>query len=126
MSDLNALKYTADHEWLAIDGDVVTVGITDYAADQLGDLVFVDLPQVGASVQPGAVISEVESTKSVGEVSAPVAGEVIERNDALADNPELVNADAFAAWLFKLRVDPAALESASLLSRDEYMEQTGK
>ncbi|WP_157156737.1 glycine cleavage system protein GcvH [Diaminobutyricimonas sp. LJ205] len=126
MPDLNALKYTADHEWLEIDGDVVTVGITDYAADQLGDLVFVDLPQVGASVQPGAVVSEVESTKSVGEVSTPIAGEVIERNDAIIENPELVNADAFAGWLFKLRIDPAALDATSLLSRDEYTEQIGQ
>lgn len=123
MSDLNALKYTDQHEWIAIDGDVITVGITDYAADQLGDLVFVELPEVGASVAPGTVISEVESTKSVGEVYAPVAGEVIERNDAVIENPELVNDDAFAAWLFKLRVDPAALDGVSLLSREQYTEQ---
>ncbi|WP_166874293.1 MULTISPECIES: glycine cleavage system protein GcvH [unclassified Salinibacterium] len=121
MTDLTALKYTDQHEWLLVEGDVVTVGITDYAAGQLGDVVFVELPEVGATVQAGTVVCEVESTKSVGEVYAPANGEVVERNDAVIDTPELLNGDAFSAWLFKLRVDdPSVFENGGFLTRDQY------
>ena len=78
MTDLTALKYTAEHEWVALDGDVATVGITDYAADKLGDVVFVELPAVGSPVTAATVVGEIESTKSVGELYAPVSGEVVE------------------------------------------------
>ena len=81
MTDLNALKYTEEHEWIALDGDVVTIGITDYAADKLGDVVYVDLPAPGSTVVAGDVCGEIESTKSVGELYAPVAGEVVEVNE---------------------------------------------
>ena len=109
MTDLTALKYTAEHEWVALDGDVATVGITDYAADKLGDVVFVELPAVGSPVTAATVVGEIESTKSVGELYAPVSGEVVEVNDAVVDDPSLVNADPFGAgWLVKITIDPAA------------------
>lgn len=123
MTDLNALKYTEEHEWIALDGDVVTIGITDYAADKLGDVVYVDLPAPGSTVAAGDVCGEIESTKSVGELYAPVAGEVVEVNDAVSDDPSLVNGDAFAAWLIKVRVDPASVDG--LLDRAAYLALTG-
>jgi glycine cleavage system H protein len=123
MTDLNALKYTEEHEWIALEGDVATIGITDYAADKLGDVVYVDLPASGSTVAAGDVCGEIESTKSVGELYAPVAGEVVEVNDAVSDDPSLVNADAFAAWLIKVRVDPASLDG--LLDRAGYLALTG-
>ena len=84
------LKYTAEHEWVLVDGDVATVGITAYAADKLGDVVFVDLPQVGSDVASGSVVGEIESTKSVGELFAPLDGTVLEANESVVDSPELV------------------------------------
>jgi len=111
------LKYTADHEWIAIDGDVATVGITAYAAEKLGDVVYVDLPKVGSTVTGGTVVGEIESTKSVGELFAPVAGEVVEINQAVIDQPDLVNADPFGdAWMIKVRFT----ELPTLLTADEY------
>lgn len=123
MTDLNSLKYTEEHEWVAVDGDVATVGVTDYAADQLGDVVFVELPAVGAQIAAGDVCGEIESTKSVGELYAPLSGEVVEINDAVVDDPSLVNADAFANWLVKVRIDPA--DADGLLDRDAYVALTG-
>ena len=124
MTDLNSLKYTAEHEWVALDGDVATVGITAYAADKLGDVVFVELPAVGSNVTAATVVGEIESTKSVGELYAPLTGEVVEVNDAVVDDPSLVNADPFGAgWLVKLTVDPAAV--ADLMDRDAYLSLTG-
>jgi len=111
------LKYTADHEWIAVDGDIATVGITAYAAEKLGDVVYVDLPKVGATVTGGTVVGEIESTKSVGELFAPVAGEVVEINQAVIDQPDLVNADPFGdAWMIKVRFT----ELPALLTADEY------
>ncbi len=124
MTDLNALKYTAEHEWIAVSGDVATIGITDYAADKLGDVVFVELPAVGSSVAGSTVVGEIESTKSVGELYAPLDGEVVEVNDAVVDDPSLVNSDPYGdGWLIKLTVDAAAL--AGLLDRDAYVALTG-
>ncbi|KJL44886.1 MULTISPECIES: glycine cleavage system protein GcvH [Microbacterium] len=124
MTDLTALKYTAEHEWVALDGDVATVGITSYAADKLGDVVFVELPAVGSSVTAATVVGEIESTKSVGELYAPLTGEVVAVNDAVVDDPSLVNADPFGAgWLVKITVDPASV--ADLLDRDAYISLTG-
>lgn len=112
-----SLKYTADHEWIAVDGDIATVGITAYAAEKLGDVVYVDLPKVGSTVTGGTVVGEIESTKSVGELFAPVAGEVVEINQAIIDQPDLVNADPFGdAWMIKVRFT----ELPVLLSADEY------
>lgn len=124
MTDLSSLKYTAEHEWVALDGDVATVGITDYAADKLGDVVFVELPAVGSDVAASTVVGEIESTKSVGELYAPLTGSVVAANDAVVDDPSLVNSDPFGeGWLVKIQVDPAALEG--LLDRAAYEELTG-
>lgn len=119
MTDLNALSYTAEHEWIRIEGDVAVIGITDYAAEKLGDVVFVDLPQVGALVSAGQVCGEIESTKSVGELYAPVNGEVIASNEAVVNSPELVNSDPFGeGWMIKVKftetgdfIDRAAYEA---------------
>ena len=120
MTDLTALKYTAEHEWVALDGDTATVGITSYAADKLGDVVFVELPAVGSTVTAATVVGEIESTKSVGELYAPLTGEVVEVNDAVVDDPSLVNADPFGAgWLIKLKVDGTSFPE-DLMDHDTY------
>ena len=124
MTDLSTLKYTTDHEWVALEGDVATVGITDYAADKLGDIVFVELPGVGSDVTASTVVGEIESTKSVGELYAPLTGTVVAANDAVVDDPSLVNSDPFGdGWLVKIQVDPASLEG--LLDRAAYEDLTG-
>ncbi len=106
MTDQTALQYTADHEWLLVEGDTVTVGITDHAAEQLGDVVYVELPAVGTATTAGEQIGEIESTKSVGELFAPIEGEVVEVNDAVVDAPDTVNQDPFGTgWLVKIKVD---------------------
>ncbi|MFY0408252.1 glycine cleavage system protein GcvH [Solicola sp. PLA-1-18] len=100
------LKYSPEHEWVRIDGDTATVGITDYAQEQLGDIVYVQLPETGEEVEPGSVIGELESTKSVSDLYAPVSGQVISRNESLDSSPEVVNADPYGeGWLIKVRVD---------------------
>ena len=97
--------YTSDHEWLAIDGDVATVGITDYAQQQLGDVVFVELPKVGRSLKKAEAAAVVESVKAASDVYAPVTGEVLETNAELAAEPALVNSDAQGkAWFFKIKI----------------------
>ncbi|KQZ04976.1 glycine cleavage system protein GcvH [Microbacterium sp. MEC084] len=122
MTDLDSLKYTAEHEWVAVDGDLATIGVTDFAADQLGDVVYVDLPSVGQTVTAGQVFGEIESTKSVSELYAPVDGEVVEVNADVDADPAQVNADAFAAWLIRVRVTG---EPYGLLDRDAYVALTG-
>lgn len=107
------LKYTTDHEWVRLDpgpdSDVATVGITQFAAEALGDVVYVDLPEVGATITSGEPCGEVESTKSVSDLYAPVTGEVTETNSAVVDDPSLVNAEPFeGGWLFRVRVSQAA------------------
>jgi glycine cleavage system H protein len=117
------LQYTAEHEWVRLEGDVATVGITQYAADALGDVVYVDLPKVGASVTSGSIVGEVESTKSVGELYAPLDGEVVEANDAVVDAPETINSDPYGdGWLVKVRVS----ETPTLMSADEYRALIGE
>lgn len=97
--------YTSDHEWLAIDGDVATVGITDYAQSQLGDVVFVELPKVGRALKKAEAAAVVESVKAASDVYAPISGEVLETNAELAAEPALVNSDAQGkAWFFKIRI----------------------
>lgn len=97
--------YTADHEWLRIDGDVATIGVTDYAQTQLGDVVFVDLPKVGRVVKKAEAAAVVESVKAASDVYAPISGEVLEVNEALGADPSLVNSDpAGGAWFFKLKI----------------------
>jgi glycine cleavage system H protein len=122
MSELPAeLKYTKSHEWVRDEGDgTVTVGITDHAQEALGDLVFVELPEVGASLDAGSDCAVVESVKAASDVYSPVSGEVTEVNEALADAPETINGDAFGdGWMFKLRLsDPDQL--GDLLDADAY------
>ncbi len=110
------LSYTAEHEWVKVEGDVATIGITQHAADALGDVVFVALPGVGDTIREGAIVGEVESTKSVGEIFAPVAGEVVEANDSVVASPDTVNADPYGAgWLIKVRFSamPSLLDAAA-------------
>ena len=106
------LRYSSDHEWVSRDGDVVRIGITDYAQDALGDVVFVQVPDVGAVVKAGESFGEVESTKSVSDVYAPVAGTVVEVNEALADGPQALNDDPYGdGWICTIRLtDPAELD----------------
>jgi glycine cleavage system H protein len=102
------LRYTNEHEWVRLDGDVATIGITDFAQDSLGDVVFVQLPDVGLMVEGAGSCAEVESTKSVSDIYAPVAGKVVEVNSALDDTPELLNQDPYGGgWIFKLEVADA-------------------
>jgi glycine cleavage system H protein len=120
------LKYTSEHEWVRADGggeDTVRVGITHYAQDALGDIVYVSLPEVGEDLESGSPVGELESTKSVSDVYAPVAGTVVRRNDALEQTPELVNSDPYGdGWLMEIRPsDPAAVDS--LLRADAYRSQ---
>ncbi|MGF6821669.1 glycine cleavage system H protein [Microbacterium sp. ZKA21] len=123
MTDLNTLKYSDEHEWVALTGDVATVGITDFAADALGDIVFVELPAVGTEISRGDVFGEAESTKSVSELYAPVAGTVAEVNQAVVDDPALLNSSPFEdAWLIKVTVADGATDG--LLDRDAYVALT--
>lgn len=115
------LKYTRDHEWLRLEDDsVVTIGITDHAQAQLGDLVFVEVPETGSSLGAGDAAAVVESVKAASDVYAPIAGEVVAANEQLDESPELVNNDPFGeGWIYKLRVEnPAALDE--LMSAADY------
>ncbi len=123
MTDLNTLHYSEEHEWVALDGDTATVGITDFAADALGDIVFVELPAVGAVLTRGSVFGEAESIKSVSELYSPVDGTVVEVNGAVVDDPALLNTSPFdEAWLIKVLVAPDA--TAGLLDRAGYLAHT--
>jgi len=123
MADVTTLQYTAEHEWVLVDGDTATVGITAYAADKLGDVVFVELPSVGAALAEGSIVGEIESTKSVGELFAPVNGEVVEANEGVVSDPSLVNSDPFGeGWLIKVKFT----ELPTLLSHDEYTALVGE
>lgn len=117
MSSPSDLKYTKDHEWVRIAGGVARIGITDYAQDALGDIVFVQLPEVGATVGSGDSFSEIESTKSVNDVYAPVTGTVTSVNEALRDRPELLNSDPYGeGWICEITLsgdEPGDLMSAS-------------
>jgi len=117
----HTLVYTEQHEWIRDDGDVVTVGITHFAQDQLGDVVYVDLPSPGAEVEAEQPFGEVESTKSVSDLFAPVTGEVVARNEELDERPELVNSDPYGeGWLVTIRpTDRTQLEG--LLNADAYV-----
>jgi glycine cleavage system H protein len=114
------LRYTNEHEWVRLDGKVATIGITDFAQDSLGDVVFVQLPEVGLLVEGAGSCAEVESTKSVSDIYAPVAGTVVEVNDALDGTPELLNQDPYGTgWIFKLEVADAG-DVAALLDAAAY------
>jgi len=103
------LRYSEEHEWVSVDGDIATIGISDFAQQQLGDVVFVELPDVGRAVERGAEIAVVESVKAASEIYAPLSGEIVEVNDALADEPALVNeSPEDDGWFFKMRLNDVA------------------
>jgi glycine cleavage system H protein len=121
-------KYAKSHEWVALDGDTATIGITDYAQSSLGDIVFVELPKVGQEIEAGSTFGSVESVKAVSDLYSPVTGSVTEINEALNDAPDTLNSDANATWIIKLAVKSAD-EVGSLLSAADYetfvAEETG-
>jgi glycine cleavage system H protein len=119
------LKYTKDHEWVRVDGDTGTIGITNFAQLQLGDVVYVDLPEVGAKLTAGQTFGTIESVKAVSELYAPVSGEVVDVNTALKDKPEDVNAKPHDSWMIKVRLANAA-ETADLLDAAAYQSHTGE
>ena len=119
------MKYTEDHEWLRVDGDVVVVGITEHASEQLGDVVFVELPEAGRNVSKDEEIVVIESVKAASDIRAPLDGEIVEINDQVADNPGMVNEDPTGkAWFFKMKVaDLSALDG--LMDETAYKEMIG-
>lgn len=125
MSTPEELRYTEEHEWVAVlDEERVRVGITEYAQDQLGDVVFVDLPDIGRQVDAGEAFGEVESTKSVSELFAPLDGEIVAVNDAVAETPELINSDPYGeGWLIELRLSDAGTVEG-LLDAEAYQRVT--
>lgn len=117
-------RYTEDHEWLELDGDVATVGITQFAADELGDIVFIELPEQGRQVSAGDEVVVIESVKTASDITLPLDGEIIEVNAAVADDPAVVNADATAAWFFRIRLaDPGQFDG--LLDEAGYQSLIG-
>ena len=115
----SGVKYTKDHEWIRIAGDTAEIGITDYAQQQLGDVVFVELPDIGRSLGAGDPFGSIESVKAVSELFAPMSGEVTEVNPVLRDHPETVNTDPHGAWIVKLKLSNPS-EAGSLLDTDAY------
>ncbi len=123
MANPENLQYTKEHEWVLVAGDVATVGITQYAADALGEIVYVDLPKPGSSTSYMKICGEIESTKSVGELYAPMDGEVVESNSALGNAPEAINQDPYGAgWLIKIKYT----QLPELLTAAEYGQLTGE
>ncbi len=119
------LKYTKDHEWVSVDGDIATIGITDFAQSELGDIVFVDINTVGDNVDKEAVFGTVEAVKTVSDLFMPVSGEVLEMNATIETNPETVNKDPYGAgWMIKVKLSNAS-EVDSLLSADDYKKIIG-
>lgn len=118
-------RYTKEHEWVHVEGDIATIGITDHAQHELGDIVYVDLPKIGAHLEQGKSLGSVESVKAVSDVYAPVGGEVTEINGTLADAPEKLNEDPHgAAWLIKLKLSDAA-QLQNLMTSAEYQTYVG-
>lgn len=119
MKIIDDIRYAESHEWVSLDGEIATVGITDYAQHALGDIVYVDMPEVGDEVTTGEEFGAVESVKAASDLYSPVSGEVVEINDALEDEPGLINQDAFANWIMKVKVsDPSEIEG--LLDAEAY------
>ena len=117
------LKYTKDHEWIDLSGDRAKVGITDYAQQQLGDVVYIDLPEVGAKLKQGQSFGTIESVKAVSDLYAPLSGEVVEVNSALKDKPETVNKDPHGSWMIVVRMASPA-EAGALLDATQYADLT--
>ena len=125
MSNPANLKYTKDHEWIRLEGDVAYIGITDYAQSELGEIIFVEVETVGESLQEGEVFGTVEAVKTVSEMFLPVDGEIIEFNDELTDKPELINEDPYGkGWIVKISVSQAS-QVEGLLSADAYEKLLG-
>jgi len=123
--NLKDFKFTKDHEWAKVEGDIAVIGITDYAQKELGDVVYVELPPVGETFSQGDACSNIESVKAVSDIYAPVSGEIIEVNEALEDKPEIVNKDPYGdGWLFKLKMEnPDELEELmNAEAYDEYLQ----
>lgn len=119
---LENLRYSKDHEWVLVEGDVATVGITDYAQESLGDVVYVDLPRVGDSFNAHEAVGSVESVKAVSEIFTPVGGEIVGVNDGVNDSPENVNGDCYGeGWMIKVKMNNPG-EADAMLSSDEYEE----
>ena len=119
------MKYTKDHEWLRIEGDLVVVGITEHAATSLGDVVFIELPEVETVVAEGDEVCVIESVKAASDILAPLDGEIVAVNEALVDNPGLVNTDPTgAAWFFKMKIDDLGVLD-QLMDEDEYNDLIG-
>jgi glycine cleavage system H protein len=116
-------KYTKDHEWIRISGDTAEIGITDFAQQQLGDVVFVDLPEPGKSISAGDSFGSIESVKAVSELYAPMSGEVLEVNGSLKDRPEVINKDPHTTWMIKVRLTNAG-DTTSLLDSAQYQDLT--
>lgn len=115
------LKYSQEHEWISIEDKIVTMGITDFAQNSLGDVVFVELPEVGELVEAGAEVGSIESVKAVAELYCPVDGEIIEVNKELEESPELVNSSPYdGGWMLKIKVDPAAVDESELMDAEAY------
>ena len=119
------LRYSKEHEWVTMEDGVMTLGITDYAQDSLGDIVYVELPEVGMIIQADEALGNIESVKAVSELFCPIAGKVIEINKELEDQPELVNSEPYeGGWIAKLKVSPDEFEAAKLMDAEEYTEFT--
>ena len=117
------LKYTKEHEWIRVDGNTGAIGITDFAQQQLGDVVYVELPEVGSTITAGKVFGTIESVKAVSELYAPVSGKVVEVNSKLAERPEGVNSDPHASWMIVIEPSDAS-ESTDLLDASQYTDLT--
>lgn len=123
----NELKYTEDHEWVLIDGDTVVMGITDFAQNSLGDIVYIEMPEVGTIVDTGEAIGNIESVKAVSEIYCPISGEITDVNKDLEEQPELTNTSPYdEGWIIKLKIDPATISEAELLTDEEYLKLTEK
>jgi len=127
MKDLGELdfpetvRYTEDHEWAAVDGETVRIGVSDYAQDQLGDIVYVEMPEIGDIFEEGDGFGTLEAVKAVSEIYMPVGGEVVAVNEALVDTPELINQDPYGAWIVEIRVTDVG-EYDELMSAEDYLE----
>lgn len=118
------MKFTKEHEWLKVEGDLLVVGITEHAAEALGDVVFIDLPEAGTQVAAEDEVCVIESVKAASDILAPVEGEIVAVNAALADNPGAVNEDPLGAWFFKMKVDDLSVID-QFMDEDEYKELIG-
>lgn len=115
------LKYTKEHEWALVEGDTITIGITDFAQSALGDIVFVEVPEIGSKVNTGTTFGVVESIKSVSDLYSPVTGEVIAKNNSVENSPEKINSDAYGSWLIKVKIKDSS-ELNNLLGPNQYQE----